>query len=612
MPQTLRGRIALLVSVMICLPVMVIAYIVEVEGRSALLAEKSEKLYGATRLLDDLLGDAYALTDAEKKLSREEIIALINKRLTPLAEKVAQAYPGLGAGYYHRALDAIITYAPNQNYGYVVGQPIGVDHHGREVMEKQQPMLVYGGQVRGNIMNAMTPIVRDGSVIGYVWANEFYDSVQRQIERMDWSVLAVMAAGLALSLILVLLLSQSFGRDVDRVKNGLKKLQFNLNAPLPALKGEIGEIAHSVNSMALALREARGLNDDILNSISDGVVTIDNHHRVTMLNPAAQKITGFDPEKVLHRSCFEFFPLVEDQHSPIATEAGFPSLLLETLKSGVKFTDFEIDHPLNDRVMHISATTELIRDSDGNSVGAAIFMRDISQAKHMQRHMERAEQLAALGELVAGVAHEVRNPLTAIRGFVQFLDEGASAAERKEYTGIILKEVDSINRVIRQLLSFARPVPQNYQLTRIEELVRDALVLVRTRNIAGRIAFELDIEEAMPEIEIDGELIKQVLLNLLLNAVQAIEAQGIVKVASRLVAGQEIEIRISDNGAGISSEDRQRIFAPFFTTKPTGTGLGLSIVQRIVAEHNGEIDIESIEGAGTIVILRFPVTRKKA
>ena len=612
MPQTMRGRIALLVSVMICLPVIIIAYIVEIQGRDALLIEKSEKLHGIAHQLDDQLGDSFTLTpEEEKSLTREEKLALFHKRTTPLAERVAKIYPGLGAGYYHRGLNAMITYAPNEDYGYTLGVPIGDDHLGREVMARGEPLLAYGSQVRGNIMNAMWPIIRNGEVIGYVWANEFYDSVQMQIRRLDWSVMVVLGSGLLLSFALVLLLSRSFGRDVDTVKNGLKKFEYDLNTLLPELKGEIGEIAGSANVMATSLREARGLNENILNSISDGVITVDNEGRVTMLNPAAQALTGLKPEIVLKNHYRDFFQTEGRRYVSSVEGEMFRSPLMDTLRTGKKYTDMEFEYPGPEQVFHVSATTELIMNSKGERIGAAVFMRNISETKRMEDQIRRAEQLAALGELVAGVAHEVRNPLTAIRGFVQFLDEGATPKERKEYTGIILKEVDSINRVIRQLLSFARPTPQHYQLTRIRDLLKDVLVLVQTRNIAGRISVELDIAESLPDIEVDGELIKQVFLNLLLNAVQSIEDEGRVLIEAEMRDIDDVEIRITDTGCGISRANRERIFLPFFTTKPTGTGLGLSIVQRIIVEHNGEITIDSVEGEGTVVTLRFPVHRRE-
>lgn len=601
MPQTLRGRIMLLVSVMICLPVMIIAYIVEVQGRDALLHEKSAKLYGVARLMDNSLADLFALHDETlSKMSREQQIAFLNEKMTPLAEVVTKAHPGLGAGYYSRHLDAIITYAPNHEYGYTVGQPIDQAHPGRVVMEQGQPMVASGSQVRGDIMNAMWPIKRDGEVVGYIWANELFDDVRLQMRKLDWSVIGVMAIGLAISLILVMLLSRSFGRDVDTVKSGLQRLQYDLNASLPKLKGEIGEIAQSANAMANSLREARSFTENVLDSISDGVITVDNYGVVTLLNPAAQRIVELDPKTTLNRP-----------YRDAIADVPFNSPILYTLETGIHRTGFEIDYPVREGTRHLSTSSSVIRNADGESLGVAAFIRDMTEKKQMQSHMERAEQLAALGELVAGVAHEVRNPLTAIRGFVQYLQEGATPEEREEYTGIILKEVDSINRVIRQLLSFAKPTPQHYQMVNIPDLVQDALILVRTRGTSGRIDFLLQIAEDLPEIEVDGELIKQVLLNLLLNAVQAIPDRGTIEISSRLASDGRVEVEISDSGVGVSAENQEKIFAPFFTTKPTGTGLGLSIVQRIVAAHNGEIAIRSLEGEGTVITLVFPVRRER-
>lgn len=597
MPQSLRGRIMLLVCVMICLPVITIAYIVETQGREALLGEKETKLHGAARLLDVYLGDRFQLD--MQGASREDQIATLNQRTTRLAENITQAYPGMGAGYYHRGLDAIITYAPNHEYGYTVGQPIASDHPGRIVMAENRSMTAFGSLVRGNIMNAMRPIERDGEVLGYIWANELVDDVQLQMRRLDIGVILVMVLGLAFSIIAAILLSRSLGRDVDKVVSGLRRLRYDLTAQLPPLKGEIGEIAKSANAMANAVREARGLTDNILVSISDGVITVDNDGIVTMLNPAAQRICELIPENVLNRPYREAI-------------AGIPfdSSLLYTLETGNHRAGFELEYPVRGGVRYLSTSSSVIRNANGDSLGAVAFIRDMTERKQMQHHMERAEQLAALGELIAGVAHEIRNPLTAIRGFVQYLQEGATPEERNEYTGIILKEVDSINRVIHQLLSFAKPAPQHYQMVAVSSMVQDALILVRTKGTAGRIDFLLHIPASLPDIEVDGELVKQALVNLMLNAVQAIPAKGTIEITARHLISGEVEIKIADSGVGIDEEDQERIFTPFFTTKPSGTGLGLSIVQRIVNAHHGDITIRSAKGRGTAITLTFPIRRE--
>lgn len=598
-PQSLRGRIALLVVVTICVPVFIIGYIADVQGRSAILHEKSEKLYGIAKLLDNKLRSAFPRFGDDERLGREERIATLHARVTPFAEEVAKVYPGLAVGYYHRGLDAIITYAPNSEYSYTVGTPISADHLGRQVLATGEPMVAFGSQVRGNIMNAMWPIVRDGEVIGYIWANELLDNVQLQMRKLDWSIFWVTIWVLIVSLALVAVVTRSFARNVNVVTNGLRRLKYDLTATLPPLTGEIGEIARSANDMARALREARGLSENILDSISDGVITVDNDGIVTSLNPAAQRIVDLDPKTTLNRP----------YKDAIADIPNFDSPLLSTLMTQKPLVGVEIEYPVRGAIRHLSTSSSLIRTGDGDSIGVVSFIRDMTEKKEMQRHVEHAEKFASLGELVAGVAHEVRNPLTAIRGFVQYLKEGATIEEREEYTEIILKEVDAINRVIKQLLSFARPAPQYYRLTKVEDLVRDALRLIKTRSVSGRIDFKLAIAEGLPEIEVDGELIKQVLLNLLLNAVQAIDNRGTVTVSARRPSSEIVEIDVADDGAGIDEQNLKNLFSPFFTTKPTGTGLGLSIVQRVVLAHDGDVDIKSAVGKGTAVMLRFPIRR---
>ncbi len=595
--HSLPVRLGILMSIMICLPVMVLAYLVETQGREALLQEKSAKLFGVARSLDHALDDLFTLSEEEKQtLSRAEQLDMLHRRVMASAEGMAGIYPGLGVGFYSRKLDAIVAYAPNNLYGWAVGHSIAADHPGRQVMETNEPLIAFGSQVRGDIMNAMVPIVRADEVIGYIWANELFDDVRHQMDSLHRGVMIVMAAGLFISLILVVLLSWRFGRNVNSVKSGLQKLQYDLSATLPPLKGEIGEIAHSANTMARALREARSLNESILDSIDEAVITVDNDGAVTMLNPAARKTTGFVPEETLYRKYEDLF--VEHEW--------FRSLLLDTLRNGTPHVDVEEEYPVNGRVLNVNVSTSLIRNSDGESIGAAAFLRDVTSQKDMQRHMERAEQLAALGELVAGMAHELRNPLTAIRGFVQYLQQGASEPERQEYTAIILKEVDSINKVISELLSFARPAPKNYYKVRIGELVENALILVRTREVSARIDFVSLIAPDLPDIEADGELIKQVLLNLLLNAVQSIAGHGRITISIDAV-GDVVTIAIRDSGCGFEAENKEKIFAPFFTTKVTGTGLGLSIVQRIVSAHHGRISINSVVDKGTDVILELPI-----
>ncbi|EOU6594024.1 ATP-binding protein, partial [Escherichia coli] len=208
--------------------------------------------------------------------------------------------------------------------------------------------------------------------------------------------------------------------------------------------------------------------------------------------------------------------------------------------------------------------------------------------------MAQAERLATLGELMAGVAHEVRNPLTAIRGYVQILRQQTSDLIHQEYLSVVLKEIDSINKVIQQLLEFSRPRHSQWQQVSLNALVEETLVLVQTAGVQARVDFISELDNELNPINADRELLKQVLLNILINAVQAISARGKIRIQTWQYSDSQQAISIEDNGCGIDLSLQKKIFDPFFTTKASGTGLGLALSQRIINAHQGDIRVASL------------------
>ena len=210
---------------------------------------------------------------------------------------------------------------------------------------------------------------------------------------------------------------------------------------------------------------------------------------------------------------------------------------------------------------------------------------------------------------MAGIAHEIRNPLAAVRGFVQYLQSDLPRNEQNEYIDIILKEVDSINQVIQQLLDFSVPSKNYYVSAQINTLIEEVLVLVNSSHRSNNISIALCLDHQLPALYVDKELIKQALLNLLINAIQAIKDKGVIEITTLLSTNQKYQlIRIKDNGEGIKPELLEKIFTPFFTTKISGTGLGLPMVQKIIASHKGHITIKNNKNAsGVTVELAIPV-----
>ncbi len=595
-PGTLRGKLLLMSLAVIAVPIATASYLLEREGHQALLREKQERLFGLARILDSHLDGGFDPLIATDPPDRAARIARLNATLAGFTDAVAAANPGVGIGYYSRALDAIVTYGPSPEYGATVGLSIADSHPGRKVMATGQPAVETGLQVRGLIMNAMLPIRRDGAVIGYIWANELSDSIDRQAAAMDRAILVVSVLGVLFGLVLAHRMSNRLSRDVKGVTDGLDRMRVDLRHRIEPPGGEIGDIAVAVNAMAKALCDARSLTENILHSIADGVIAVDGQGRVTAINPAAERMvgkTGADAVGHPYQSLFK-------------PGAHFASALLDTLETGREHLGVVVECPLPAQTLHVNASSSLLRDSHGHTIGAVAVLKDLTEQRRLSKQIMRADRLAALGELMAGVAHEIRNPLTSIRGFMQFLDTCDDIAEWRGYAPLIVKQVDSLNRIITELLEFGRSRPPYIRAVDLNELIREVTLLIGRKANAQIL---LDPCAPLPVIEADGEALKQVILNLVINAIQAIPEGGFgtIRIATATGDGGDAVVTVTDDGVGIPPEDLEKIFDPFYSTKPTGTGLGLAMVHRIVDAHHGTITLSSAPGAGTTATLRLPI-----
>jgi two-component system sensor histidine kinase HydH len=232
------------------------------------------------------------------------------------------------------------------------------------------------------------------------------------------------------------------------------------------------------------------------------------------------------------------------------------------------------------------------------------------QIIEIEGQLRRADRLSALGELSAGMAHEIRNPLGSIKGTAEILRDGVAPDDPKlEFADILIKEVDRLNKVLEDFLRFARPEPVEHGRFSPNKAIEEVLELTRQQALSNRVEVEVDLAEDI-EIPGRGEQIQQALLNLVLNALQVMPDGGQLKVSST-VHGNVVGIHVSDSGPGIAMEDRERIFNPFVTTRDSGTGLGLAITQRIIQGHDGHIHLESMLGHGSSFTLCLPVSMRE-
>jgi len=223
-----------------------------------------------------------------------------------------------------------------------------------------------------------------------------------------------------------------------------------------------------------------------------------------------------------------------------------------------------------------------------------------------EEQLRRADRLSALGELSAGLAHEIRTPLSSIRGAAEILAGSSDGSEREEFAAILVTEADRLNRVVTDFLEFARPRPGIAVHADLPAAAHEVVRLLRLEADRSGVRLETDLPDDLPSVAISGEPLKQVLINLVMNAVQASDRDGVVRVGAS-ATGDTVALTIEDEGVGIPEADRERVFEPFVTTREKGTGLGLSVVRKILTAHGATIGIGPGAERGTVVDVALPV-----
>ncbi len=256
-----------------------------------------------------------------------------------------------------------------------------------------------------------------------------------------------------------------------------------------------------------------------------------------------------------------------------------------------------------------SKTLEIVAASlvsGGISIGKILLLRDVTALRQLEKEAVKNRHLTSIASLAAGVAHEIRNPLSSLKGFaVYFRERLAGDAEDEQMADIMIAEVERLNRVISQLIEFARPLQLKREKTNFSDLIQHSLGLIAADAKKNNVAVTIEMATDLPPVEVDPDKVKQVLLNIFLNSLAAMKAGGNLTI--QLVPGaNSIDVVVADTGTGIEKTDLPHIYDPYFTSKPAGTGLGLAVVQKIMEAHGGTINVESTSGVGTTVTLLFP------
>jgi len=346
-------------------------------------------------------------------------------------------------------------------------------------------------------------------------------------------------------------------------------------------------------------------NDYILGSISSGVVICDSNGIVTRLNKSAQDILKFFENDCRGKHFKEIF--------------GANHKLSFMLDDAIKFgkihsrREFEIARPDGDKLW-LGCSSSMINDEENNGFGAVLLMIDLTEIRRLQEISSYSEKMASLGEVAAGLAHEIRNSFAAVLGFANLIKKkGSLDNDNLKLLQSLQNESSSAETLLSRFLSLARPLEPQLEIVDLAELIKSS-----TENIyqlkRSEVEFDIDIENKIGKVELDPSLIKQAISNLLKNSFESVIGAGTVRLEANINRKHdenrpdELVISISDSGTGIKPENINKIFNPFFTDKPDGTGLGLTLVKKIVVAHHGRIDVRSKQGRGTRFTIYIPLT----
>lgn len=342
------------------------------------------------------------------------------------------------------------------------------------------------------------------------------------------------------------------------------------------------------------LDEMRAFNELVVSSLPIGLIASGKRGTIQVCNSAALGILGKRTGEVLGRN-----PDILGDNLLVYFHRNETVSTIEE----VQIPQLNTEQP----VKTVQLQTLQLTDSLDQRVGTILLLRDITEVKDLEKELQRSERMAALGKMAAGVAHELRNPLSSIKGLGLLLKSGQQDGEVREKTAdMLVKEVERLNRSIGELLEYARPAKLNKQVADIRAILEKNISLIAVDAAAISIDIDVQFTEQLPGVPVDVDKINQVFLNVLLNAVQAMPNGGRLDIQGSREE-HAVVVTISDQGCGIDPDSLPRIFDPYFTTKPEGTGLGLALSLKIIEEHDGSMRIASTSGHGTTVTITLPI-----
>ncbi len=357
--------------------------------------------------------------------------------------------------------------------------------------------------------------------------------------------------------------------------------------------------AHRAKITRRLLRNEKALSSVVVSSLPLGLIIFDAEGDVVLINQAARELTG-----------------LRDFGQQALREKDLPQQLRDVLKeleTEDMISERETRLERGEEALPVSLSGSRVNTRDGDRVGKVLLMRDLSRIKDLQARLREQEKLAAIGHLASGVAHEIRNPLSSIKGYaVYFRSRFPEGSAEERSAGTMIREVDRLNHVVTELLEYSRPVRIQPRPTELSDIIRRSLSLIEQDLSRNGVETRLELGSKELWAHLDPDRFRQVLLNLFLNAVQAMPQGGELEVAVNTDQNHELRIEVRDTGPGIPEDNLDTVFNPYFTSKGSGTGLGLAIARKIVEAHGGAIRAENRPEGGAVFIISLSLKEQGA